>query len=147
MSLKCKIIITILLIVIVNLLVLTYFQYKRVKDLTKLNEELVSEIESLEETNSIETELLGEHTLTFYTHTGNRTASGVYPKAGRTVAVDTRYIKHGTVLYIEGVGLRIAEDTGADIKGNRLDVFVDTKEEAIKKGVKKAKVHVVKEVK
>ena len=57
-----------------------------------------------------------------------------------------RVLEHmvDTVLYIEGIGLRIAEDTGGDIKGNRLDVFVDSKEEAIQKGVKKAKVHIIK---
>ena len=98
--------------------------------------------EAIEE--SLFGEPIGEHVLTFYTHTGYRTASGVYPKAGRTVAVDTRFIPHGTVLYIEGIGIRVAEDTGGDIKGNRLDVFVDTKQEAIQKGVKKAKVYKVK---
>ena len=78
--------------------------------------------------------------LTFYSHTGNRTSSGVYPKAGRTVAVDKNVIPLGTLIYIEGFGLRIAEDTGGDIKGNRLDLFVDSKEEAIKLGRRTAKV-------
>ena len=120
---------------------------QRIKEAENINNILAEEIEAMESKTEISTEFIGNHVLTFYTHTGNRTSSGVYPKAGRTVAVDTNYIPHGTVLYIEGVGLRIAEDTGGDIKGNRLDVFVDTKEEAIQKGVKKAKVHVIKGVK
>lgn len=124
---------------------------KQIEVLTKENEIITKEIKNLKsrtETNrNFTTKFIGDHILTFYTHTGNRTASGVYPKAGRTVAVDTRYIPHGTILYIEGIGFRIAEDTGGDIKGNRLDVFVDSKEEAIRKGVKKAKVHVVKGIK
>lgn len=120
---------------------------QRIKEAENINNILAEEIEAMESKTEISTEFIGNHVLTFYTHTGNRTSSGVYPKAGRTVAVDTKHIPHGTVLYIEGVGLRIAEDTGGDIKGNRLDVFVDTKEEAIQKGVKKAKVHVIKGVK
>lgn len=123
----------------------------KLNQLQEDNDFLVQKLMQREEdtftSNNIQSKALGEHILTFYTHTGNRTATGVYPKAGRTVAVDTNYIPHGTVLYIEGVGIRIAEDTGGKIKGNRLDVFVDTKEEAIKKGVRKAKVHVIKGVK
>ena len=149
MSLKAKMIITLLCLVIgiESAFLITIAQEKR--ETAIVNKALVEEIEELESKLSlgegVTLEPIGDHVLTFYTHTGNRTASGVYPKAGRTVAVDTKRIPHGTVLYIEGVGLRIAEDTGGDIKGNRLDVFVDTKEEAIQKGVKKARVHVIKE--
>lgn len=85
--------------------------------------------------------------LTFYTHTGHRTASGVYPKAGRTVAVDKNVIPLGTMIYVEGYGLFVAEDTGGDIKGKRLDVFVDTKDEAIKLGRKSAKVYLLDDIK
>lgn len=84
---------------------------------------------------------LGEYTLTFYTHTGNRTKTGVYPKAKRTIAVDPNIIPLGSVLYIEGYGVFIAEDTGGKIKGNRADIFVNTKQEAINLGVKKARVY------
>ena len=148
MCLKSKIIIFLLCLTVG---IQSYFMIRvfgELREAEKLNEILAEEVEVLEGkadlSDYINTEFLGDHVLTFYTHTGNRTASGVYPKAGRTVAVDTKYIPHGTVLYIEGIGLRVAEDTGGDIKGKRLDVFVDTKEEAIKKGVKKAKVHVIK---
>lgn len=148
MSLRVKIITFLLCLIIGIQSCFICKVYGELREARKLNEVLAEEVEILEGkadlSSSINTEFLGDHILTFYTHTGNRTASGVYPKAGRTVAVDTKYIPHGTVLYIEGVGLRIAEDTGGDIKGKRLDVFVDTKEEAIKKGVKKAKVHVIK---
>ena len=37
----------------------------------------------------------------------------------------------------------IAEDTGGDIKNNRLDIFVDTKKEAIEKGRVKANVYMI----
>lgn len=85
-------------------------------------------------------EYLGEFDTTHYTHTGNRCSTGIYPKAGRTVAVDPKIIPYGTFLYIEGKGVHIAEDTGGDIKGNRLDVFVDSHNEAVKLGRKKVRV-------
>lgn len=84
---------------------------------------------------------LGEYTLTFYTHTGNRTKTGVYPKVKKTIAVDPKIIPLGSVLYIDGYGVFIAEDTGSKIKGNRADIFVNTKQEAINLGVKKARVY------
>ena len=93
---------------------------------------------------SVEVNPLNSFELTFYTHTGYRTASGIYPKAGRTVAVDKKVIPLGSIIYVEGFGILIAEDTGADIKGNRLDIFVDTKEEALKLGRKKANVYILK---
>ena len=151
MLLRTKILIGLLILLVTAEGVALCGSRNDLKELRRENELLIKELEELEEqnilTDGIESKAIGEHILTFYTHTGNRTATGVYPKAGRTVAVDTKYIPHGTVLYIEGVGLRIAEDTGGKIKGNRLDVFVDTKEEAIKKGVKKAKVHIIKGMK
>lgn len=87
---------------------------------------------------------IGEHIITFYSATGNRTASGKYPKANYTVAVDKKLIPFDTELYIEGIGYVTAHDTGAKIKGKRLDVFVNSKQEAIQKGVQKKKVWIVK---
>ena len=151
MSLKIKMIIALLCIAIgFESIALVSLAHEK-REAQKLNNILAEEIEELEQKidliDNLTAEPIGDHVVTFYTHTGNRTATGVYPKAGRTVAVDTKYIPHGSVLYIEGIGLRIAEDTGGDIKGNRLDVFVDTKDEAVKKGVKKAKVHIIKGLK
>ena len=104
-------------------------------------------VEEFKPSISVEVKLIDNFELTFYTHTGNRTASGVYPKAGRTVAVDKNVIPLGTMIYVEGYGLYVAEDTGGDIKGKRLDVFVDTKEEAIKLGRKTAKVYLLDDIK
>ncbi len=38
---------------------------------------------------------------------------------------------YGTVLYIEGVGIRIVQDKGAGVQGYHLDVAVDTHENAL----------------
>lgn len=63
---------------------------------------------------------------TGYLWTNYRTASGVWPVAGRTVAVDTRIIPMGAWVHISGIGWRHAEDTGGAIIGTRLDVFVSS---------------------
>ena len=79
--------------------------------------------------------------ITAYTHTGNRTATGIWPKPG-IVAVDPAVIPLGTKLHIPGYGTAIAHDTGEDIKGYRLDVFFNTYNEAIDYGRKYKKVRV-----
>lgn len=81
-------------------------------------------------------------TATAYTHTGNRTATGVYPKSG-TVAVDPRVIPLGSKLFIEGYGFGQAQDTGGDIKGNRIDLFFETRDEALRWGRRKVKVYIL----
>lgn len=73
-----------------------------------------------------------------------RTASGTKPKANYTIAVDTRIIPLGSILYIEGFGYFIAQDTGSAIKGNRIDIFVDSHQQALKLGRKKANVYLLK---
>jgi 3D (Asp-Asp-Asp) domain-containing protein len=65
---------------------------------------------------------------TAYTWTGNRTASGTWPAVG-TVAVDPKVIPLGSRLYVEGYGEAIAADTGGDIKGNRVDLYMETEDE------------------
>lgn len=70
---------------------------------------------------------------TAYTHTGNRTATGIWPYRG-VVAVDPRVIPLGTRLYVEGYGYAVAQDTGGLIKGNRIDVFMNSEAEAIQWG-------------
>lgn len=66
---------------------------------------------------------------TGYTHTGNRTATGTHPKRG-TMAVDRRVIPMGSYGYVPGYGKVHAEDTGGAIKGNRIDLFFNTRGQA-----------------
>ena len=79
---------------------------------------------------------------TAYTYTGNNTASGVPPRVGG-VAVDTSVISMGTRLYVEGYGYAVALDRGSAIKGNKIDVFLETRAEARQWGVKRVKVYVL----
>jgi 3D (Asp-Asp-Asp) domain-containing protein len=54
-----------------------------------------------------------------------RTFSGLLGGYG-VVAVDPRFIPIGTRLFIEGYGYAIAADTGGAIKGNRIDLAIDS---------------------
>ena len=62
------------------------------------------------------------------------TASGSRAKERITVAADTRKLPFGTKIYIDGVGERIVQDRGGAIKGNRIDVYFDTHQEALNFG-------------
>jgi 3D (Asp-Asp-Asp) domain-containing protein len=59
------------------------------------------------------------------------TASGQPIQADVTVAADQTLLPYGTVLYIEGVGVRVVQDKGAGVQGYHLDVAVDTHENAL----------------
>lgn len=65
------------------------------------------------------------------------TASGKYVKEQQTIAVDPSVIPIGTKVYIEGIGVRVAEDTGGAIIGNRIDVYMSDLSAAIQFGYKK----------
>ena len=67
--------------------------------------------------------------LTHYTHTGNPTASGKMPQAGRTVAHST--LPLGTEVMIDN-HLYIVEDRCPS--DGVIDIFVASEEEAIQKG-------------
>lgn len=73
---------------------------------------------------------------------GNVTATGEKVRYGY-VAVDPSVIPLGTRLYVEGYGYCIAKDTGGSIKGNRIDLFFNTKSECYNFGVRNVKVYVL----
>lgn len=77
--------------------------------------------------------LIGTFEITYYAPTGNKTATGTEPKAGRTIAVDPNVIPLGSHVLIDGHEY-VAEDTGGAVKENIIDIFVDSEEEAIEKG-------------
>jgi len=65
------------------------------------------------------------------------TSTGTRARIGRTVAVDPSVIPYGTVLYIDGIGTRVAEDTGGAVKGKHIDVLVPNNKIAMAFGVKR----------
>lgn len=95
-------------------------------------------------------ESLGEFVITHYcacekcTVDGDGiTATGTKAASGRTIAVDPEVIPYGTTVIING-RTYIAEDCGGAIKGNRIDIFMDSHEEALKAGVRTAEVYLQK---
>lgn len=90
--------------------------------------------------------LQGKRTLfveaTAYTHTGNRTATGIEPYHG-VVAVDPKVIPLGTKLFVEGYGYGEALDIGGSIKGNRIDLFFETKAECLNWGRRDVQVYIL----
>lgn len=76
------------------------------------------------------------------------TASGTYAKPG-TVAVDPRVIPLGTKMYIVSTdgsvvyGFCTAEDTGGAIKGNKVDLFYNTKQECMQFGRRNVLVYIL----
>lgn len=69
------------------------------------------------------------------------TASGTKATQGRTIAVDTRVIPIGKNVIIDG-NTYIAEDTGGAIKGNRIDIYFNSHQEALNFGIKYKEVFV-----
>lgn len=94
-------------------------------------------------------EYVGQFRISFYcpcaTCNGSSsglTASGASLSVGTTIAVDPSVIPLGSKVYIEGIGWRVAQDTGGAIKGNKIDVLVASHSEAYANGIKYAKVYV-----
>lgn len=79
---------------------------------------------------------------------GNYTATGVKCRRG-IVAVDPDVIPLGTKLYIESTdgryiyGEAVAGDTGSAIKGNKIDIFVESRSECYNFGRRNVNVYII----
>lgn len=71
-----------------------------------------------------------------YTYRGNYLCRGL-------VAVDPDVISLGTRLYIPGYGYAIADDIGGAIQGNRIDLAMDTLDEAYNYGIRDVTVYIL----
>lgn len=79
---------------------------------------------------------------TAYTWTGHRTTSGTWPSRG-TIAADTDVLPMGTRIYIPGYGVGVVEDRGGAIVGNKLDLYMDSRTEALQWGRKTVEVQIL----
>lgn len=70
------------------------------------------------------------------TYVGGKIQKGV-------VAVDPNVIPMGTKLWVEGYGAATAVDQGSAIKGNRIDLAFNSRQEALDYGIQKVKVYVL----
>lgn len=59
------------------------------------------------------------------------------------VAADWDVLPQGTRIWIEGYGEAVVEDTGGMIKGNRLDIYMERHQEALKWGRKMVRVRLL----
>jgi 3D (Asp-Asp-Asp) domain-containing protein len=71
------------------------------------------------------------HPLYGVTATGTKVKEPTASEPG-TCAVDPSVVELGTVLYVEGYGLCVAEDIGGAIKGYHIDVYLETVEQVYK---------------
>jgi 3D (Asp-Asp-Asp) domain-containing protein/LysM repeat protein len=74
------------------------------------------------------------------------TATGVNIKDNpdkKVISVDPSVIPLGTEVYVEGYGYAIAADTGGAIKGNKIDVFIPDKQDAINWGKQQVEVKIL----
>lgn len=81
-------------------------------------------------------ECIGTFTITAYcgctkcSSGNNRTATGTIPTQGRTIAADTSVLPYGTQVVIGGAVYTV-EDCGSGVRGNHIDIFFATHEQAL----------------
>jgi 3D (Asp-Asp-Asp) domain-containing protein len=70
------------------------------------------------------------------------TATGAVARKG-LAASDWGVFPPGTRIYVPGYGEAVVQDKGGKVRGYHLDLFMDTRREAIEWGVKKLDVYVI----
>jgi len=65
------------------------------------------------------------------------TAYGYVAQEGITIATDPDIIPPGTKVYIEGIGVRVAQDVGGAIKGYDIDIYFEDHSNLIDTAVRK----------
>ena len=101
--------------------------------------------------NEYEFVYLGEYKLTYYCDErynhicggSGVTASGRPTTVGSTIGVNPKEIPYGSMVYIEGLGFRSADDTGSGIGTKHIDVLVSGHQEALSQTLLKSDVWVL----
>ena len=117
-------------------------EFQKEDELSAELEEMSAELDAASEALSIlkseeyNIAYLGEFTYTYYCdERGNPhicgsgqgiTATGVPTEVGTTIAVDPTVIPLGSMVYVEGWGIRTATDTGGAVKGHKIDILLET---------------------
>lgn len=88
------------------------------------NKYLIAQLEELQKWRA-----LGQFTVTYYwpgeDKYGRLTSTGNIAREGKTIAVDPTIIPYGSIVLING-NEYVAQDCGGAIKGNKIDIFVDS---------------------
>lgn len=73
------------------------------------------------------------------------TSTGTKCIQGRTIAVDPKVIPYGSKIYIPYLDkVFTAEDCGGAIKQNKIDIYFDSHQDALKFGKRKLKIYILK---
>lgn len=104
--------------------------------------EIEVEVKEIVKEPEIERVPLGEYRITAYcpcekccgSWADGITATGTIATEGRTIAVDPDVIPLGSIVEINGVEY-VAEDVGGAIKGDRIDLYFNSHEDALEWGV------------
>lgn len=151
-------VIEILAIVFILSLYVSYQLHQVKAELQKINDNSIKAVEQLQEdieaikskVDGIESNLpifAGVFSTTAYCKcemccniwTDSLTKSGTIPHEGWTIAVDPDVIPLGTQVIIDGQ-IYTAEDTGSAVKGNVIDIYFNSHEEAERYGRQDRKV-------
>ena len=121
---------------------------EKVATTSKVEEEIVQEVKS----EPVEVDVSTEMTVTATAYTAycegcsGKTAIGIDLRANpnqKVIAVDPNVIPLGSKVWVEGYGQAVAGDTGGAIKGNKIDVFIPSYDQAMAWGRKTVKVKIL----
>ena len=73
-----------------------------------------------------------------------RTATGSTAGEGRTVAADFDFLPPGSLIEIEGIGLRVVEDTGGGLSNTHIDLYFESHEKAVEFGRQQKEIKVLR---
>ena len=129
---------------------------EKVDEIIQVEYIVLTETEYEEEYEPVEVvkmEPIGEYNISAYCpcelccgpYADGYTSSGEKATEGITIAADTDVLPLGTEVYIEGIGTRIVQDVGGAIKGNKLDLYFDSHEDALKFGRQYLEIYTVEE--
>ena len=71
------------------------------------------------------------------------TASGAEAVQGVTIAADWSIYPPGTVLFVEGLGEMVVQDRGGAIQGQKIDVYFESHDDALRFGRQNVRFYIV----
>lgn len=157
---RCGYIVAAVAIIAVAMLVMMWVDYQMMQQIMVQQEDGLDQLmeirnsvdqmaETAEATGVIS---LGEFEITHYCtcsiccgdYADGITSTGTVATPGRTVAADPTILPYGTILLIDEKEY-VVEDCGGAIKGNRIDILMESHEEALQAGRYRTEVSVKKE--